>query len=196
MHIDPPALMVYTDSHRILLAAVTAAALFLATSPGSAQVAESSPNLPAAFAGSWHYVGGAGEDRARHDAIEETIASMPAFMRALGRKRMHKSIQVTRVYRIEPLGANRIALYHGGGDPERVTLDGVAREREGYGKGTSMVTGELLERSFKVTWIRKDSTGWNQFTLSDDGSRLTVRRHIDSGWFGVPVEFDCSYARR
>jgi len=173
---------------------VSIIALTLALLIPLAAAAEPESTL-ARFAGSWRWVGGAGELRALDDAIEACVKQMNLFIRPIARHRIRKPLQPSPEIVFATVAGPSLSISR----PDRPTIAIPAngqkvRWRDAGGDWFLMSLGVdngVLQQRFEGT----SSISFNSYILDPTGYHLTVHTRIVSRRLPAPIEFNTTYQR-
>jgi hypothetical protein len=147
-----------------------------------------------AFDGAYVFDGGQKQQEGVLQAIETAVAALNPLVRNLGRTRLQESNTIPKHLAIETDGEAVSILFDGNGHSAK--LDGTPRKAESSHGDKIKVSHRM--RGPKLTEFIDGVGGdrHNEFKLSADGSRLTVKVKISSSQLPVPVEYDLSYKRK
>jgi hypothetical protein len=163
--------------------------------PVSEDTSAASPTeLAARLSGKFRYVGGEGQRQELLSAIERAVQQLNALIRGIGRRRLATVTEIPRSLRYA-LNAETIEMQYGELPAIHAPADGRYVERVNA-RGTPMrvsfeLRGETLVQRFKG----EKGTRTNKVTISEDGTRLTMRVSIKSERLADPLRYRLSYKR-
>lgn len=161
--------------------------------PVQAAVDQNTLDQARAFDGAYVFDGGQKQRDGVGEAIEASVAAINPIVRKLGRERLQETNPVPKHLSIQVEDHAVAILFDGEG--HNAKLDGTpleAKSSEGKVKVSHRMRGPKLTELL-------DGVGGdrhNDFKLSADGARLTVRVKITSSHLPVPVEYDLTYKRK
>ncbi|WP_106392294.1 hypothetical protein [Enhygromyxa salina] len=161
---------------------------------GTVVVDQDTLDQAGAFDGEFVFAGGQKERDGVDAAIETSVAALSPMLRKLGRKRLQESNPVFASLSISVDGDSAEIAFDN--DSHEAKLDGTpikAKSKDG-----EKVKVSHRMRGTKLTQLLDGVGGdrLNEFRLSDDGKRVTVKVKIISGHLPVPVEYRLTYKRK
>ncbi|KIG16312.1 hypothetical protein DB30_04772 [Enhygromyxa salina] len=147
-----------------------------------------------AFDGDFVFDGGQKQRDGVTAAIETSVAALNPMVRKLGRQRLQQSNPILKNLSIRVDDESVAILFDG--DGHRAKLDGTPHKTESAHGDKVKVSHRM--RGTKLVELLDGVGGdrHNEFKLSADGSRLTIKVKIISSQLPVPVEYDLTYKRK
>jgi hypothetical protein len=189
--------------HWISTAACALSAVLVVANPGRAgtsaavAVAAASPpndDLQRRFAGFYRYAGDAAEEKARMDAIDRSARSVFFAFRGVARSKLDRRTRIIPDGRFEFSDGNIRSIAPG--YPAAVSPQTGAPAPYLLGDYATVLSqrfdGDRLVQIFEA---EEGAARKNEFTLSPDGSTLTLRTTLSSPKLSIPVGYTLTYRR-
>jgi hypothetical protein len=163
------------------------------TSEAEASAPPSSADLQRRFAGSYSYAGDAAEEKARLDAIDRSARTVFFAFRGIAHAKLADRTRIVPSGRFEFEGGN--IRSSAAGYPTAVSPENGAPAPYPFNEGVVELSqrfdGDRLVQVFEAAGgVRR-----NEFTLSPDGSLLTMRTTLRSPQLSLPVGYALTYRR-
>ncbi|MGA3122270.1 MAG: hypothetical protein ABSF69_16025 [Polyangiaceae bacterium] len=160
----------------------------------SAAVGSPAVKLRMRYAGSYRFAGDAAEQRARADAIDRSVAAFFFAFRGIARAKVADRTTIVPTCKFEFSGGtirstvpgHPVAVSPETGAPVPYRVDDEA-----------IVLSQRFEGERLVQVFRADDGGsrTNEFMLSPDGARLTMKATVSSPRLSIPVVYTLTYQR-
>jgi hypothetical protein len=160
----------------------------------TAAVGASVPDLRARFSGSYRYAGTAAEQRAREAAIDRSVGAFFFAVRGMARTKVADRTRIMPTCKFEFSGGNirstvpghavAVSPETGAPAPYRVDDDSIVLSQR--------FDGQRLVQTFRAD---EGGTRTNEFALSPDGARLTMKATLSSPKLSIPVVYTLTYRR-
>lgn len=162
--------------------------------PVQAVVDQSTLDHAQAFDGAYVFDGGEKQRDGVTQAIETSVAALSPVVRNLGRQRLAETNTIPKHLSIQVQDDAVAILFDGAGHSTK--LDGTPRKVENK-QGDKVKVSHRM-RGAKLTELLDGVGGdrHNEFKLSDDGSRVTIKVKITSSHLPVPVAYNLTYKRK
>ncbi len=148
----------------------------------------------ARLSGNFRYVGGERQRAALRDAIEKAVEQLNWVIRGIGRSRLEAVTKIPPAVRYE-VGSSTIKMTYFGRPTMEAPADGSFVSRtDPQGKPMQVsfsIKGDTLVQIFKG----ENGVRTNKVSVSEDGSRLTVRVSIKSNRLQDPLKYKLTYKR-
>ena len=178
----------HLQTSRLIPIGAATALLFSGFSVAAAEADQS------AWTGVWTYMGDAGEQRQRQEAIETVTKSLPSFVRSKARKKLEERMQPPPELSLKVEGGN-VELSRGGGKTMslRIGAEPVTVEKDGkQAKASARIEGD------KLIILTDGDKGQRRasYALSPDKNRLKVSVQMKGKRLSEPLAFHSTYLRK
>ncbi len=160
----------------------------------SAAMGSPAAKLRMRYAGSYRFAGDAAEQRARADAIDRSVAAFFFVFRGIARAKVADRTAIVATCKFEFSGGTIRSTVPG--YPVAVSPETGAPVPYRMGDET-LVLSQRFEGEHLVQAFRADDGGsrTNEFTLSPDGAKLTMKATVSSPKLSIPVVYTLTYQR-
>ncbi|MCZ7599136.1 MAG: hypothetical protein M5U09_17555 [Gammaproteobacteria bacterium] len=144
------------------------------------------------LSGSFELAGSRQEAQARvNRAIDEAVANMSWFRRGFARTRLREKNPIRDTVRIDVGGGDVTIEY---GDATYTTPEGQWRTVTATGEQVRLLQQVVGDRIYQ-TFRTEDGEKLTVYSVSDDGSRLTLDITVSSPQLPQPLRYDLDYRR-
>lgn len=179
---------------RSMLALFAIASLCVVVAPPRARTEAGAHPVVDQLAGTYRNRLSDGGEARIAEAIEEGTASMRRLRRKIARRRLHAVNPPVERMTIAPNGEGARVVYEGSRD-NRTPKFGVFVESRSADGGKVDVMHEIAGDRLVERYRKKDGTGKNVLSLSEDGRELILHVTIESDQLPGPIRYRLEFER-